>query len=201
MNEIAAALGKRQSAQDRIDFYVGQIRCAGGSVEPHAKIIAVDGRALVVSRHTSVWPGNDYLEKEPVFRLSMRVESQTFGGAHLFAESLWGFVRKEQGSAATYSHRLTPDLARAWNTSPPVIDHKPVAHSGSVPALWATCPGWGVFYDESNRMVIKDAALLCFLRAVKSDPLPDVAARIWEANGWAASRISRNIRSTAIPTG
>jgi hypothetical protein len=160
LDDIAKAMG---SHKGRIDFYVGQIRWESASWN-HAKVIAVDGKAMIVGGH-NLW-APDYLEKEPVFDLSLRMEGQAVHGAHQFAESLWGFVRQHQGSAATYSHRLNPNLEREWNKSPDVIKHEPVPHSGAIPALWVTCPGWGVFFDRNNQRVIKDGAVLCFERAL-----------------------------------
>jgi hypothetical protein len=160
IDEIAKALG--QSRKGRIDFYVGQTRWEAASWN-HAKTIAVDGKALIVGGH-NLW-APPYLEKEPVFDVSMRMEGEATHGAHLFAESLWDFVRKNQGSAATYSHRLNPDLVLEKNKTPDKIEHKLVPHTGAVPVLWATCPGWGVFYDGKD-MVLKDSELLCFVKGM-----------------------------------
>lgn len=167
INEIEAALGS--SRKGRIDFYVGQARgksehwAIDGSWN-HAKVIAVDGKSMIVGGH-NLW-GPDYLEKEPVFDISMRLEGEVTRGGHLFAESLWDFVRRYQGSAQTYSHRLRPDLGREWNKTPDRWHHPVIPHSGAVPILWATCPGWDVFKDSDNKDVITDSALLCFLRAM-----------------------------------
>lgn len=160
LDDLVKAMGSRKG---RIDFYLGQIRWQSASWN-HAKVIAVDGKAMIVGGH-NLW-APDYLEKEPVFDVSLRMEGQAVHGAHQFAESLWGFVRKYQGRAASFSHRLSSNLEREWNKSPEVIEHRPVAHSGAIPALWVTCPGWGIFYDENNQRVIKDGAVLCFERAL-----------------------------------
>jgi hypothetical protein len=162
LNGIIAAMPNRAG---RIDFYVGQTRWEMASWN-HAKAIAVDGARMIVGGH-NLWAA-DYLESEPVFDISMRVDGEVTRGAHQFAESLWGFVRKANTipGTHTFSHRLTPDFKIEKNKVPAEMTHGGGTPSGSMPALWVTCPGWGIFADGNNRRVIKDGAVLCLVRGL-----------------------------------
>lgn len=68
----------------------------------HAKIVAVDGERAIVGGHNMWSP--DYLAKDPVFDLSMRVEGPAARTASRFADQLWGAVCSHLPVAGVNDH-------------------------------------------------------------------------------------------------
>ena len=86
----------RSAPMSRLRVYTAAMRscndsptCNGFSWN-HAKIVAVDGERAIVGGHNMWSP--DYLVKDPVFDLSMRIEGPAAHTASRFADQLWGVV-------------------------------------------------------------------------------------------------------------
>jgi phosphatidylserine/phosphatidylglycerophosphate/cardiolipin synthase-like enzyme len=80
----------------RISVYAAAVRPCDGISEcgslswNHAKIVAVDGRKVIVGGH-NLWT-SDYLASDPVHDISMIVEGSAARDGHRFADALWGAV-------------------------------------------------------------------------------------------------------------
>ena len=92
----------------RLRVYAAATRSCGGPScgalsWNHAKIVAADGRRVIVGGHNLWTP--DYLVTEPVHDISMVVEGPAAHDAHRFADALWRSVCKlprEDGVNATF---------------------------------------------------------------------------------------------------
>mmetsp|Transcript_29296 Transcript_29296/g.32420 ORF Transcript_29296/g.32420 Transcript_29296/m.32420 type:complete len:580 (-) Transcript_29296:31-1770(-) len=82
------------SKDSNIRVWVGAWR--NGVTWNHAKIIAVDGRYLHTGGH-NLW-SDIYLKKEPVHDVSVEMEGMVAYDAHMFANTQWEFVEKQEGS-------------------------------------------------------------------------------------------------------
>ncbi len=148
----------------KLTIYLGQYRYRNASWG-HAKIIAVDGARMMTGGH-NLWAA-PYLEKDPVFDLSMRIDGPIAMGGHQFADSLWDFVRthnSHNGISTTYSNSLPPNL-EVGKDAPPERPQWRSQPAGSLPALWVTNPGWGVFTHQGTDHLV-GSGMIALLRAL-----------------------------------
>ena len=177
---------KLKPYKPRMTLYMGQYRWKNASWG-HSKFIAVDGKHLIVGGH-NLW-SHHYLNRKPVFDLTMRFDGPIASGAHLFARELWTFVRREEGYRGTpgwttYCHRWT--LERGVTNDPPPGPKEfgvaaeeadwstpaesaaePAEAQDTMPALWVTDPGWGVL--DTN--VALGSGMIAFNHAVQGAKL------------------------------
>lgn len=159
LEEIAAKL----PASAGFEIHMAQFRWRNASWN-HAKLIAVDGEFLLTGGH-NMWD-HDYLERQPVFDLSMRIDGPIALGGHQFADGLWEYVKtwgRHEAGWATYSNRLRLQNGK-WQVDaerPTLVRPELTARpQGSLRALWTTNPGWGVWQTiEGSGMIAFIAAL------------------------------------------
>lgn len=86
---IRADVTRDLPAGHQLNVTVGAFRSAYDSWN-HAKIVAVDGERALVGGH-NMWQ-DDYLSKNPVSDVSMRVRGGAAGSAHRFVDALWTYT-------------------------------------------------------------------------------------------------------------
>ena len=121
----------------RLAVYASAKRsCSGtpscGSVSwNHAKIVAVDGRTVLVGGH-NMW-SEDYLVAEPVHDVSMLVHGGAAIDAHHHADRLWDYVCDHRGglvAVSSFVYRggsaaIEPDCLETMRMPPAAPDSKP----------------------------------------------------------------------------
>lgn len=80
--------------ESKLEIWVGAWR--KGMCWNHAKIVAVDGKYLHTGGH-NLWDPV-YLQTDPIHDTSIEMEGDVAIQAHLFANSQWNFIRKEQST-------------------------------------------------------------------------------------------------------
>eukprot|EP00746_Dinoflagellata_sp_MGD_P142371 gnl/MRDRNA2_/MRDRNA2_75349_c0_seq1.p1 gnl/MRDRNA2_/MRDRNA2_75349_c0~~gnl/MRDRNA2_/MRDRNA2_75349_c0_seq1.p1 ORF type:complete len:697 (+),score=158.91 gnl/MRDRNA2_/MRDRNA2_75349_c0_seq1:89-2179(+) len=100
---VVEMLTKDLPTDSNIKLYVGAWR--EGVSWNHSKIIAVDGKYLFEGGH-NLWDAH-YLQTDPVHDLSMEAEGQVAMDGHVFANKMWGYVRKIDEDY--WLRRMAPD--------------------------------------------------------------------------------------------
>jgi phosphatidylserine/phosphatidylglycerophosphate/cardiolipin synthase-like enzyme len=114
---------------------------------PHAKFIAVDGRAALVGGHNQ-W-SEDYLIDAPVHDLSMQVSGPAATSVSRFADRLWQFVCANHGKGPAVQWASFPDdLASPCPASFAPIERQ---RSGGVPILAVGRLAAGITTDFANQ--------------------------------------------------
>jgi phosphatidylserine/phosphatidylglycerophosphate/cardiolipin synthase-like enzyme len=119
---------------------------------PHAKLIAVDGRAALVGGH-NLW-SEDYLVDDPVHDLSMQVRGPAAASASRFVDRLWQFVcaNLDKGPSvalATFANGQSKASGRCPEFFVPPAAARPMG--GGVPILAVGRMGAGITTDFANQ--------------------------------------------------
>ena len=151
-------------------IFAAQLRWRAAGSWNHAKLISIDGKTMLTGGH-NMWTEHYLQEKNPVFDLTLRYDGPIARSGHVFANGLWAFVTKHNNHAgetycscmetdgATY-HLLGHAPSYSWRPE------QPAEEAGSLPALWVTNPGWGVF-KEGNGDSMEGSGLIALIRALK----------------------------------
>ncbi len=182
--KIATKLEARGGALP--EMYLAQIAYQEAKSWNHAKIVAIDGCDLMTGGH-NLW-APDYLEKRPIFDMSMRFEGPIAKGGHMFANALWKFVRNNNvPGTKTYSNSLRPETRYQVGGDAPRSEWAPPADpppvTGTLPAMWVTNSGWGVFPNHIDKS--DSSGYYAFYRAMLDGKhcrisQQDFGARFWE---------------------
>jgi phosphatidylserine/phosphatidylglycerophosphate/cardiolipin synthase-like enzyme len=114
---------------------------------PHAKFIAVDGRAALVGGH-NLW-SEDYLVDAPVHDLSMMVHGPAAASVSRFADRLWQFVCTNHGKGPSVQWSSFPtDLSLPC---PAIFAVEERHGSGGVPILAVGRLAAGITTDFANQ--------------------------------------------------
>ncbi len=134
----------------------------------HAKIVAVDGREVIVGGHNP-WHA-DYLGFAPVHDLSARVVGVAAGEAHAFLDRLWEWVGRQLAAPSDIGSLTAIRWAggRLDQAGPPPAVVTPAAPAGSIPALAVGRLGTGVIADPRVANVGAAIAALAFRQARSS---------------------------------
>ncbi|WPC43925.1 phospholipase D-like domain-containing protein [Clostridium sp. JS66] len=99
LNEITRDVDEKS----KMEIYVSILSSSFTSWN-HSKIIAVDGTRAIVGGH-NMW-GPHYLETNPVFDVSMKLNGTSAIHAHCYADNLWDYMinMNEELSKSTFPH-------------------------------------------------------------------------------------------------
>ncbi len=134
----------------------------------HAKIVAADGRKVVVGGH-NFWSA-DYFAFAPTHDLSAGIEGEASREAHRYLDRLWAWMgenaREPKPEAASFTvgwenGRLTPGaMAKPAPEFP--------GQTGKIPALFLSRYGIGIFPENSIANLAASCAVAAFRAAQRS---------------------------------
>lgn len=101
--DFLAEITRDIDKNSKMEIYVS-ILCSSSYSWNHSKIITVDGTRSIVGGH-NMW-GQHYLDVNPVFDVSMKINGASAMHAHCYADSLWDYMIN---SKERYDNRIIFD--------------------------------------------------------------------------------------------
>lgn len=186
-NAVIEALTENVSEDTRLQLWVGAWR--KGLSWNHSKIIAVDGKHLYNGGH-NLWDGH-YLKINPVHDVSMQAEGEIAHDGHVFANKMWEYIERTQGTLIGQMEAALPDwlpLVQNFRVAvsqfpeeldefPPMYVHQPVpfnasaiARNGCIPMIsmgrYGTLHQWGGIW--ANKANPSDSAIIAAFASAKT---------------------------------
>jgi phosphatidylserine/phosphatidylglycerophosphate/cardiolipin synthase-like enzyme len=142
----------------RLTVYAAAMRSCTGSLVcgsfswNHAKIVAVDGKSVLVGGH-NMW-SDDYLLDQPVHDISMQVQGSAAIDAHHYADKLWDFVCDHDDpfhAVSAFAYRSGDADISSGCLETIQLPPQPAPSASGIPMLASGRVGAGITSDFANQ--------------------------------------------------
>jgi len=109
-----------------------------------------------------------YLERDPIFDLSLKVRGPAADSAHKFANAMWDFIRRNNKHGDdlwhTFSNSFTAEPFEYGQEAAPPLTIATIPGTGKVPVLGVAVPGWNLAPTDAININSSERALVYYIQ-------------------------------------